>query len=61
MATRTFLSTEQVADLVQRPARTLTQWRYLGTGPSYFKVGGAVRYDLADVEAWLDAQRVVTR
>lgn len=27
-------------------------------GPPYYKVGGAVRYDLADLDAWLARQRV---
>ncbi len=34
----------------------LAQMRYLGTGPKFVKVGRAVRYRRADVEAYLDAQ-----
>ena len=33
-------------------AGTLCTWRYQGKGPSYYKVGNAVRYKIADVEAW---------
>jgi hypothetical protein len=50
------LSTEEVAEVLGRPPRTLRQWRYLGVGPTYLKVGAAVRYRPRDVEAWLEAQ-----
>ena len=50
------MSTEEVAEALARPARTLRQWRYLGQGPRYLKVGAAVRYRPRDVEAWLKAQ-----
>jgi hypothetical protein len=32
--------------------RTLERWRFQGTGPQYFKVGGRVVYRLEDVEAY---------
>jgi hypothetical protein len=32
--------------------RTLERWRWLKTGPSYTKVGSAVRYRLALIEEW---------
>lgn len=50
------LSTEDVAEVIGRPPRTLRQWRYLGIGPKYLKVGATVRYRARDVEAWLRAQ-----
>lgn len=37
--------------------RTLQQWRWLGQGPRYVKVGGRVVYRLEDVEAF-EAQQV---
>ena len=36
--------------------RTLERWRWLGRGPQYMKVGGQVRYRIADVEAYEAAQ-----
>ena len=33
-------------------ARTLERWRWLGMGPRFMKVGGRVRYRLADIEAF---------
>lgn len=49
------------ADLAERwqvPVRTLGQWRYEGRGPSYVKIGGAVRYRVSDVEAF-EAEHLV--
>ena len=47
---------EEVADFLGVPAKTLAQWRYLGQGPRFHKVGRFVRYRWADVEKWLAAQ-----
>jgi excisionase family DNA binding protein len=46
----------EVAEYLQKPDRTLEQWRYRGVGPRFIKVGRDVRYRWADVEAWLDQQ-----
>jgi len=40
------------------PPRTLSQWRYLGRGPRYYKFGGHVRYRDDDVVEWERAQAV---
>ena len=41
--------------------RTLQQWRHLGRGPKYRKLGGAVRYHQADLDAYVeDATRAST-
>lgn len=34
---------------------TLENWRHLGRGPRFYKVGGQVRYDQADLDAFLEA------
>jgi Helix-turn-helix domain len=36
--------------------RTLQRWRWLKQGPTYLKVGGAIRYRIEDVEAFEAAQ-----
>ncbi|GAA2118450.1 helix-turn-helix domain-containing protein [Streptomyces synnematoformans] len=50
------LEEHEVAERLKVSPRTLQNWRWLGTGPPYFKLspgrGGRVRYRLADVEAW---------
>ena len=50
------MSEAQVAEILGKPPRTLRQWRYLGIGPKYLKVGATVRYRARDVESWLEAQ-----
>lgn len=53
---------KQVANYLQVPVKTLAQWRYLGTGPRFVRIGRFVRYRWADVEKWLAAQsRTSTR
>ena len=54
------LDTKQLSDETGIPERTLVNWRYIGEGPPYVKVGPRqVRYRVADIEAWLEAGRVV--
>lgn len=48
---------EVAAYLNDIPVKTLAKWRSDGTGPRYTKVGRHVRYDWADVRAWLTSQR----
>lgn len=38
------------------PPGTLANWRYLGRGPAFLRVGRHVRYRAADVTAWVEAQ-----
>jgi predicted DNA-binding transcriptional regulator AlpA len=44
----------EVARFLQKPEKTLSQWRYLGIGPKAVKVGTTLRYRWSDVEAWLE-------
>lgn len=54
------LTTAQVSELTGVPVHTLRAWRNEGTGPRSWKLGNRIRYDRADVLAWLDAQRAAT-
>ncbi|MCH7645338.1 MAG: helix-turn-helix domain-containing protein [Myxococcales bacterium] len=42
----------EAARLLKLSPRTLENWRMAGKGPSYRKLGGAVRYATADLEAF---------
>lgn len=54
------LTPKQVsAQLGGIPEKTLTQWRYLGVGPAYVKIGRHIRYRPQAVERWI-ADRTVT-
>ena len=57
MSSRTTLFDEtEVALRLAISVKTLRNWRWLGFGPPFVKVGRAVRYAAADLEAWI-AQR----
>lgn len=55
-ATTPLLSMQDLADRFQVPLQTVRLWRHKGYGPAGFPVGRFVRYRLADVVAWEDAQ-----
>jgi hypothetical protein len=48
-----FLSDVEVEASLGIPRKTLQNWRVLGRGPIYRKFGDAVRYDVTDLEAWI--------
>jgi len=52
------LKPEAVANLTGLSLETLAQWRSQKRGIPYLKVGRAVRYDPADVQAYLEGCRV---
>ena len=47
------VSAAAIAEKLGIPTGSLSQMRYLGTGPKYIKVGARVRYRMSDVETWL--------
>jgi excisionase family DNA binding protein len=51
-------SVDDVAAYLRVPKATLYQWRYLGCGPKAIKVGRHLRYDPAEVRAWVKRQEV---
>jgi predicted DNA-binding transcriptional regulator AlpA len=51
--TRHFLDRSQVAEMLGLSVKTLDRWALLGIGPRFRRLGRAVRYDLADVEAFI--------
>lgn len=53
---RQWISRQQLSDRLGIPVGTLENWVTKGVGPRYARFGKHVRYDLADVVAWEDAQ-----
>lgn len=43
---------EQLAERWQISPRTLEQWRWLGKGPKFLKVGARVLYRPSDIESY---------
>lgn len=54
----TYLTTQELSEILRTPAETIRYWRHVGKGPASFKVGRRVLYALEDVEAFIaEAQR----
>jgi excisionase family DNA binding protein len=51
--TRTYLSPEELSDLIGVPVRTLGRWRSQRTGPLFLRMGVHVRYRREDVDDWV--------
>jgi len=49
-----YVSTREAARLFGISARTLENYRRLGGGPIFRKLGGRVVYSMCDLEAWAD-------
>ena len=47
----------EAAEFLGVKPRTLEKWRYVGGGPPFFKLGSAVVYDVAELEAWLATRK----
>ncbi len=50
------LTEAQVSDYLSVALATIRKWRQLKKGPPAIKLGAAVRYRRADVDAWLDSR-----
>lgn len=50
-----YLTPSDVAALLGVPIETVCQWRRKRTGPRGFRVGRHLRYDPADVRAWVES------
>lgn len=59
MKTPKLLTSKAVAEMMSVPESTLRYWRAAGVGPLWVKLEGSVRYDLADVLAYIERGRRV--
>lgn len=58
MADEKLLNQTEAADFLGLGVQTLEAWRCRRKGPSYLKVGAAVRYRMSDLEKWLESRTV---
>lgn len=56
-AEQRFMTTEELAELLRRPASTIRYWRHIGVGPVGLRVGRRVLYQRELVEAWISEQQ----
>jgi predicted site-specific integrase-resolvase len=54
------LTSQQAADLLTIREGTLRIWRLQGKGPRFRRIGQQVRYDEADVVAYINAQTYIS-
>ncbi|MBY8860833.1 helix-turn-helix domain-containing protein [Nocardia sp. CA2R105] len=47
-----WLTTEEVAQRLRVPPKTLANWASLGKGPRFARIGRFRRYKLSDLMAW---------
>jgi len=55
-----YMTEDEVSNLTRISLSDLRNKRHLGKGIPYIKVGRSVRYDLADVIAYMEARKVLT-
>lgn len=55
------LTEQDVMNMTGLARGTLAYWRHAGQGPRSYKLGRRVRYDEADVLAWIQAQKTQTQ
>lgn len=51
------INEKQLSELIGLSLHTLRRWRVIGEGPRFIKIGSCVRYDPADIAAWLNARK----
>lgn len=58
-----YLTPEEVAERYRREISlgTLRNWRSMRVGPSFVKIGKAVLYPIAELDAWDEQNRVACR
>ncbi len=57
LETERLLNEKEVAELFSVKVSTLRRWRWCGRGPSFLKLGGAVRYDPQELKNFLAASK----
>ena len=51
------LNTPEAAEYLGMEPGTLENWRYQHKGPPVTPLGRLVRYDIKDLDAWIEAQK----
>jgi hypothetical protein len=54
MDTPTLINTADAAQMIGIRPETLRQWRMIGQGPSFLKLGKLVKYRRSTVLQWID-------
>lgn len=60
MSASPLIKETELSQILNIEVATLRRWRWAGRGPRFLKLGGAVRYDLADVEEFIEASKRIS-
>ncbi|MGW0988458.1 helix-turn-helix domain-containing protein [Streptomyces sp. NPDC002486] len=52
-----YLTPDDIAEMFEVPLETVYQWRRKRTGPPGFRIGKYIRYDPADVRAYVTSRK----
>uniref|UniRef100_UPI0035164885 helix-turn-helix transcriptional regulator n=1 Tax=Streptomyces calvus TaxID=67282 RepID=UPI0035164885 len=52
-----YLTPDDIAEMFDVPLETVYQWRKKRTGPRGFRIGKHLRYDPADIRAYVDQRK----
>jgi predicted DNA-binding transcriptional regulator AlpA len=55
-----YINEKVVAEKTGYSLATLRNWRHLGKGPNYVKVGKSVRYPLKDLVEFMESHKIKT-
>ena len=58
--TSVYLTSQDLAHLLDVRVKTIHNWRYKGVGPKYVKQGGVVRYHRDAISEWRERHEVIT-
>ena len=54
---RRLMTPKQLADVLDVEVNTLANWRVLGRGPAFIRMGTTIRYDERDVQLFINQSR----
>ena len=56
-APRKLIREAAAAALIDSTPATLRKWRHLGKGPEFVRFGRSIRYDVAELDRYIEAHR----
>ena len=56
MEEKIFLTQTELSERWRMSPRTLERWRWLGQGPTFFKISGNVLYDFSTIQSFEENQ-----
>ena len=56
---RQFIGLQEAAVRLRKSPSTMSRWIREGGGPPYYRIGGTIHYDPADIDRFIGESRVV--